>query len=230
MKSNICYLFFLLFLPFFLQAQLDKSSGKLSRFSVELEGGIVSTFMNIGVPYCGECCFGDCVISAPLNTYDRLPSPAVARQSAILINYQLNNRHFIGAGYMIGQYGERQIIANERQTDLIEYNGIKLRYAHQFLHGDKIRVMAMSDINLEFPRPSHLETYAQRGLSAGLNLGASYFILSHIAIKISLMGKVVLTKYAYNAWEGHHHRFGTGLLLGIEYRLGKIKFDSPEKQ
>src|SRR5690349_17991556 len=128
MKKLFTSFFFLAGLSLFAQ---DSSTSQHSRFSIGVEAGAVSTFLNIPDFY---HYYFDCIGCFPQEGVDfnQLPNATPAFQATLTMNYQLKPRHQLGLGFVMSQYGELHYTFEYRR-EVIDFRGITARHRFKLL-------------------------------------------------------------------------------------------------
>jgi|GEM_PF-2489449 len=230
MKRNLYFCLLLLVFPLCLQAQLLRRTGEMTRFSLEVEGGVVSSFAMLKY-FCIDCCGFDC-FGTPSAYYQPVQTSYFSMKTMV----QVGERHQLGFGGVISQKGFSRVnIVNTDEyyfyNEIKDYLGISITHDYTLLNAQRFNLGIGNEVQVDFYLGSvDYSNLYKHGLSHQASLILGFQASKHLELKLKGVGRTALSKYGDNAFDGPFHRFGTGLLLGMEYRLGKFKYHSPEKQ
>ncbi|MCC6725703.1 MAG: hypothetical protein IT258_14435 [Saprospiraceae bacterium] len=202
---NFCQLF----------AQQQDEIKFIHRFSIELEGGLINSMLN--TPW--VCTFCDCIDCESYEPQKGKPArPIVAPMALAYLNFQVSERHQVGLGYSLSQYGEMDW-PSDYSKRAITYQGLNARHTWILLKGDKTSLGISNSLCFEFPKPTDFFVLAQKGLSHTATLKFQREINPRLALSFNLLGRTALTEYAKKAWYGMNNRWGFGASLGFQVKI-----------
>lgn len=183
-----------------------------------MEAGAVNSFMHLPDELLWICYMG---FAAPSFEPMPLPSYIVAPQANLTLNYQVSPKHAVGMGYTRSEYGAKQgtEFLGQFGKRSIHYNGITMRHRYKLLNGNRVNLLLSNSINVEIPKKDSDFFQPKTGLGHTAALTFSMNLLHSFDFEITMIGKTALTEYVEGAWDGRYNRFGTGLLLGLSYRI-----------
>lgn len=230
MKKETLILLLLLALPSCIIAQLASRMFARSNFSLEFNGGAIGSFQDFKTSSSHNCdkgCLG----------YLTYYEPVYTRHLSLKTNLYLTDRHRLSLGFSISKHGYKKLIYRTQTNRIDTYNFLhdysvtSLGYFYKFLQS---RILSLGIGNdMQYEKLNDKANHAPEGETGISQMGyleLGLHPLKKLAFSIKIIERTALTKFGSISFDGQFHRFGTGLLLGIEYRLGKIKYDSPEEQ
>lgn len=215
--------------PLFLNAQLLRRTGELSRFSLEIDGGRLSSFAMFNY-YCFDCCDVGC-FGITTAYYE----PVQTTYFSLKTMLRLGKRHQLGFGGIFSQKGFSGIVYPRNSKFYTydskeDYAGLSIIHNYRLLNGQRFNMGIGNEIQFDF----HLygdgySTLYKHGLSHQASLNLGWDASKHLELKLKTVARTALSKYGDDAFDGPFHRFGTGLFLGMEYRLGKVTYHANSK-
>lgn len=198
----------------------------MTRFSVEMEVGRLSSFVGV-TPNCIDCC-GFACFGGQIVDKEPIPSKFFSMKS----NFHLNQNNQFGVGFSISQQGYREFSyfplnsSYYRHDKKADFFGIILCHEMALLHGNNISFGIGNELQFDFHQ-NHFQysIVNKHGLSHLGNLILIWDISKHFGLKLKSTIRAAVTQYG-DVYYGKFHRFGYGLLLGVDYRFGKLKYYS----
>jgi len=128
------YTIILCMLPMFLNAQLLRRTGEMTRFSLEMDCGRVSSYAKFNY-YCIDCCDVGCS-SIP----DAYCEPVQTTYFSLKTLFQFGKRHQLGVGGLFSQKGFSRVDYlrnNEFYTydSKEDYTGLSIIHNYRLLNG-----------------------------------------------------------------------------------------------
>lgn len=199
-------------LPFFSVAQ--QPINKESRFSVNFQTGLVTTYMNLDKHYNWYheiCCFG-------YTDDDPDSELTFANHTNISLNYRIKRRHQIGLGLELSQMGENHQ-AGERKRDVLTYVGAIGSYEITLLHTPKASIGLYNAVMVEMPMYNDYGKHFLKGISHIGGLVWRFEVNDKWEFSVNGVLKSALTEYNPISWYYDNHRLGYGILLGLNYKI-----------
>lgn len=200
----------------------------MTRFSMELDGGIVSNFTHFQF-ICFDCCdFGNC----PQSIY--YAEPLNGFYSSFRLNYHVNEVHKIGLAMVNSKRGFTRVDVSPNNKfssyKLLEsYLAIALCHEMKLLHGENAYLGLGNDLQFDsYLGDVDYSSLYKHGLSHQASLILGLKASEHLELKLKGVARTALSRYGEAAFDGPFHRFGYGLLLGMDYRFGKLKYYSTQ--
>jgi hypothetical protein len=168
-----------------------------------------------------ECDFSGCENFINQRIYD--PTKTIYTTGLIIIG--LGKVHQLGMGVSFSQFGfshswSTQGQRSEQFYHVWNYTGIKVRHRMNFLQSSIIKLGFANSFDFNFRHNQNwFYGLKNRGIShiAECIIGLSASKL--FELNLNFLYRTALTKYGEQVYKKHFHRFGTGLMLGISYRL-----------
>lgn len=206
------YALLLCLLPFFAHAQ-DRVEKKLSRFSIGIESGIVTTYMNVRDYdwYHELCCHG-------YEDDDLDSAPTSAIHSNLTLNYRFKQKHKVGLGFQFSQFGENHD-AGAPSREVLNYIGFIGSYEFSILMGRKAAIGLYNAFCFDIPAFKDKRDYYSSGISHIVGLVWRFKVGNALELSINGIVKNALSEYNAIAWFNDNRRVGKGLLIGISYRI-----------
>jgi hypothetical protein len=206
------YAFLLCLLPFLAHTQ-DGVEKKLSRFSIGIESGIVTTYMNVRDYYWYHelCCHG-------YDDDDLDSAPTYSFQSSLNLNYRINRIHQIGSSVQFSQYGESHE-AGTSSRSMTNYIGIAGSYELTLLASERASIGLTNSFSLDIPIFQDDRRHFLKGISHAFGLRWRFRITRAVDVHLNCIIRTALTQYNPIAWMNDNHRYGYGVLLGVSHRI-----------
>ena len=206
------YAFLLCFLPLSMNAQNAKEH-KPSNFSIGLQSGIVSTYMNVRDYqwYHELCCFG-------YDDDDLDSAPTYSIHSNLILNYRIKRRHQVGLGLQLSQFGETHQVGTDSR-EVLNYVGFVGNHELTLLGSEKASIGVYNAFCFDKPAFKDKRHRYSNGVSYMGGLIWHFKIGEKLDVGINGVVKYALSQYNAIAWFNDNHRFGYGLLLGLSYQI-----------